>query len=195
MNPNIKSFEVVENDKNEKFELGIYLIGSLRNQEIPKLARRLREALGVEVFDDWFSPGPKADDYWRDFEHARGSSYKQALNSYAGTHVFEFDKYHINRLPIVVMAMPAGKSGHLELGYKLGKGDRGYIFFHEEPERWDVMYQFATDIFFNEKELIETLEKDIAALKKKHPNWVTDNRKPERQESGEKPVDENTGKI
>ena len=169
-------------NKNEKFEIGIYLIGSLRNQEIPKLARRLREELGVEVFDDWFSPGPKADDYWRDFEHARGSSYKQALKSYAGTHVFEFDKYHIDRLPIVVMAMPAGKSGHLELGYSLGKGKRGYIFFEEEPERWDVMYQFATDIFFNEKELVAELKKAIAELKKEHTNWVINPRTPERKE-------------
>ena len=35
----------------KKFELGIYLIGSLRNSEIPKLARKLREVLNVEVFD------------------------------------------------------------------------------------------------------------------------------------------------
>ena len=168
-------------NKNGKFQIGIYIIGSLRNEEVPKLARRLREALGVEVFDDWFSPGPKADDYWRDFEHVRGSSYKQALNSYAGTHVFEFDKFHIDRLPIVVMCMPAGKSGHLELGYKLGRGDKGYIFFDEEPERWDVMYQFATDLFFSENELVYRLKNDINELKKLHPDWVTDDRKPERK--------------
>ena len=177
----MKLKEAMEN-KNGKFEIGIYLIGSLRNAEIPKLARRLREALNVEVFDDWFSPGPKADDFWRDFEHVRGSSYKQALSSYAATHVYEFDKFHIDRLPIVVMVMPAGKSGHLELGYKLGKGDLGYIFFDEEPERWDVMYQFATDLFFNEKELVTELKKAIAGLKEKHPNWTTNDRKPERVE-------------
>lgn len=72
-------------NKNEKFEIGIYLIGSLRNQEVPKLARRLREKLEVEVFDDWFSPGPRADDHWRDYEHVRDSSYKQALSSFAAT--------------------------------------------------------------------------------------------------------------
>lgn len=181
--------------KTPKFELGIYLIGSLRNKEIPKLARRLREEIGVEVFDDWFSPGPTADDCWRDYEHVRGSSYKQALGSHAATHVYKFDKFHIDRLPIVVMCMPAGKSGHLELGYSLGKGKRGYIFFDEEPERWDVMYQFATDIFFNEQELVAELKTAIAELKKEHPNWVTDHRKPERQEAGEKAVDEKTGKY
>ena len=175
-------------NKNEKFQIAIYLIGSLRNQEVPKLARRLREELGVEVFDDWFSPGPTADDCWRDYEHLRGSSYKQALKSYAATHVYEFDKFHIDRLPIVVMVMPAGKSGHLELGYKLGQGGLGYIFFHEEPERWDVMYQFATDIHFSEQELVVALKEAVNKLKKEHPNWVTDNRKPERLEDGEKPV-------
>ena len=178
-------------NKNGKFEIGVYLIGSLRNQEIPKLARRLREVLNVEVFDDWFSPGPKADDFWRDYEHVRGSSYKQALNNYAGKHVFEFDKFHIDRLPIVVMAMPAGKSGHLELGYKLGKGGLGYIFFDEEPERWDVMYQFATNIFFNEDELVAELKKAIARLKAEHTNWTTHYHKPERTE---KPV-EMTGRL
>ena len=65
-------------------------------------------------------------------------------------------------------------------------GDKGYIFFDEEPERWDVMYQFATDIFFNEQELVATLKKDIEELKKLHPNWVTDNRKPERKEEEKK---------
>ena len=169
--------------ENKKFEIGIYLIGSLRNQEIPKLARRLREKLEVEVFDDWFSPGPKADDFWRDYEHVRGSSYKQALSSFAATHVYEFDKYHIDRLPIVVMCMPAGKSGHLELGYKLGKGDLGYIFFDAVPVRWDVMYQFATDIFFNEDELVAELKKAVAKLKKENPNWTTNHRKPERKDS------------
>ena len=138
---------------------GIYLIGSLKNENVPILAKKLREALGVEVFDDWFSPGPKADDFWRDYEHTRGSSYKEALNNYAGKHVFEFDKHHIDRLPVGVMYMPAGKSGHLELGYMLGTGKKGYILFDKEPERWDVMYQFATDVFFSEDELIAELKK------------------------------------
>ena len=167
-------------EKNGKFEIGVYIIGSLRNENVPVIARELREELGVEVFDDWFSPGPKADDFWRDFEHKRGSSYKEALSNYAATHVFEFDKFHVDRLPIVVMYMPAGKSGHLELGYSLGKGKKGYILFDKEPERWDVMYQFATDIFFEKEELVAELKKAIAELKKEHQNWVTDYKKPEK---------------
>lgn len=140
---------------------GIYLIGSLRNPNVPVLAKELRDILQVEVFDDWFSPGPQADDYWRDYEKLRGSTYKQALSNWAGKHIFDFDSYHINRLSTGVMYMPAGKSGHLELGYMLGQGKKGYILFDQEPERWDVMYQFATGIFFDKSELITELKKEF----------------------------------
>ena len=55
------------------------------------------------------------------------------------------------------MLMPAGKSGHLELGYIIGRGKPGYILFDGEPERYDVMVQFATGIFFNKQELFDKL--------------------------------------
>jgi len=135
----------------------IYIIGSLRNDQIPHMAKEIRE-LGFEVFDDWFSPGPEADDYWRNYEKVRGSSYKQALNNWAGKHVYEFDKFHIDRSDIGILYMPAGKSGHLELGYMIGSGKRCFILFDEEPERWDVMYQFAEDVFFNKEELFQKLK-------------------------------------
>lgn len=137
----------------------VYLIGSLRNSKIPRLASRLEQQLGIEVFDSWFSPGPEADSYWRKYEKLRGRSYKQALNSYAAKHVFEFDKFNIDRCDAGLLIMPAGRSGHLELGYMLGQGKPGYILFDKEPSRWDVMVQFATAVFFNEKELYHTLSK------------------------------------
>jgi nucleoside 2-deoxyribosyltransferase len=138
----------------------IYMIGSLRNENVPTMAREIRELLEnkVEVFDDWFSPGPEADDFWRKYEKKRGSTYKQALNNWAGKHVFEFDKHHIDRADVGILYMPAGKSGHLELGYMIGKGKRCFILFDKEPERWDVMYQFAEDVFFDKKELFEKLK-------------------------------------
>ncbi len=141
--------------KNQKI---IYLIGSLRNENVPLLANKLRE-LGFEVFDDWFSPGPEADDFWRKYEKIRGSSYKQALKNWAGKHIYEFDKFHIDRAHIGILYMPAGKSGHLELGYMIGKGKKCFVLFDEEPERWDVMYQFADDVCFNFDELKEELLK------------------------------------
>ena len=134
----------------------IYLIGSLKNPEIPKIANRLREALKVEVFDDWFAAGPEADDKWRDYEIGRERSFMEALSGLAARHVFEFDKRHLEHASSVVLALPAGKSGHLELGWALGRGVPGFVLL-DSPERWDVMYQFATGVFTNLEELIDHL--------------------------------------
>lgn len=151
----------VENSHGEMPKSGkkvIYLIGSLKNRKVIDIAKSLRK-IGFEVFDDWIAPGPEADDFWREYEKRRGSSYKEALSHWAGKHVFEFDKGHIDRSDIGILVMPAGKSGHLELGYMIGQGKKCFVLFDEEPERWDVMYQFAEDIFFDLKDLMKELEK------------------------------------
>jgi hypothetical protein len=136
----------------------IYLIGSLRNTEIVNIANKLRNA-GHEVFDDWWSASENADDCWRDHEKAKGHDYKTALQGYAAKHVYNFDKFHLDRNDIAVLALPAGKSAHLELGYVIGCGKPGYILL-DNPERWDVMYQFASGVFYNVEELIEELKKN-----------------------------------
>lgn len=138
----------------------IYIIGALRNPKVVEFANEL-EKLGLEAFADWISPGPDADDYLRDYSRARGRNYKQTLQSYAAKHIFEFDLHHINRCDAAIMLMPCGKSGHLELGYVIGRGKPGYILFDAEPERVDVMYQFATGIFFDKKELLDKLRPDV----------------------------------
>ena len=134
----------------------IYLIGSLRNPEIPHIGNRLREA-GFEVFDDWFAAGKIADDEWQAYETIRGRSYKEALCGYAARHVFDFDFAHLARSSIGLLVLPAGKSGHLELGYMMGQGKPGYMLFDKVPERWDVMCRFANEVFFNLGDCIDTL--------------------------------------
>ena len=138
----------------------VYVIGALGNPEVIPFTIELEEQ-GFNPFSEWHTPGPEADTYLLKYAKARGWSYKRALESYAARHVFEFDKEHIDRCPIVVMLAPTGKSGHLELGYALGQGKRGYIYFPTEPERFDVMYQFATGIFFDKAELFDELRKQI----------------------------------
>lgn len=137
----------------------IYLIGSLRNAEIPVLASLLRD-LGHNVFDDWYSAGPEADDYWRDYEQARGHNLPEALNGYAARHVFEFDKHHLDRCDTAILALPAGRSGHLELGYSAGLGHDCAILMESDPERYDLMYRFANlGVFFKIEDLINELGK------------------------------------
>lgn len=120
----------------------IYLIGSLRNPQVPVVAELLRKA-GFDVFDDWYAAGPEADDYWQKYENARGHTYGEALAGYAAQHVFAFDKYHLDRCEMALLMLPAGKSGHLELGYAAGKGKHTFILLDKVPDRYDVMYQFA----------------------------------------------------
>lgn len=134
----------------------IYLIGSLRNPNVPLVAAYLREA-GHEVFDEWYAAGPHADDHWRDYEKQRGWTFEQAIrSSKAARNVFQFDKRHLEAAEACVLVLPAGKSGHLELGWMLGRGKPGYVLL-DDPDRWDVMYQFATGVFTSVETLLEVL--------------------------------------
>jgi nucleoside 2-deoxyribosyltransferase len=140
----------------------IYVIGSLRNPEVPKVSQALRER-GYEVFDDWHAGGEKADDEWMKYEQARGRTYHEALAGYAARHTFEYDKFHLDRADVALMVAPAGKSGHLELGYLLGQGKPGFIYMPQEPERWDVMVLFATGVLKTLDELYECIERESFA--------------------------------
>jgi len=136
----------------------LYIIGSLRNERVPEIARTLRDA-GYDTFDDWHAGGPEADDEWQRYEGTRGRTYKEALAGFHARHVFEFDKYHLDRADAAVLVLPAGKSAHLELGYMIGRGKAGYVLFDKEPDRYDVMYLFATQICFSIEELTQELDR------------------------------------
>lgn len=141
----------------------VYLIGSLRNPNIVALGERLRDAMpDVQVFDDWLCAGPHADDAWRDHEKALGHSYLEAIERPAAKHVFAFDKFHLLDSTAVVLVAPAGKSAHLELGWALGQGKPGFILM-DNPERWDVMYQFATGVTDKEDQLVTMLKQVLYA--------------------------------
>lgn len=134
----------------------LYLIGSLRNPEVPKVAAQIREH-GYEVWDQWYSAGPEADDYLRDHFLAQGLNHQQILKTDAAKNIFEFDRKHLQQADQVVLLMPAGKSGFLELGWAMGQGKPGYILFDKDPERVDVMFQFATAVVYSVEELVEKL--------------------------------------
>lgn len=137
----------------------IYLIGSLRNSEIPQIAIQLREA-GFDVFDDWWSASPDADDWWQAHETLKGSSYREALYGPHATCVFEFDRKYLYQADIGVLVMPAGKSGHIEYGHLTGRGIPCYVLFDQEPQRFDVMYRFGADVAFSIDELKDILQRN-----------------------------------
>lgn len=135
----------------------IYLIGSMRNARVPEIANFLR-GRGFDIFDDWFSPGPEADDCWQAYEKERGRDFATALAGAHANEVFNFDKRHLDAAEAVVLVTPAGKSAHLELGYVIGCGKPGFIYMEEEPQRFDIMYKFATAIVTDINTLTDTLE-------------------------------------
>ena len=136
----------------------IYLISSLRNSRIPEIGQTIR-SWGFEVFDDWWAAGPEADDYWKTYEQQRGHSYSQALCGFAARHVFEYDRYHLQRADMGILVLPCGKSGWLEAGWLLGRGKPVYAVLpsSEDEVRWDVMLCFMTGIVSTLGELKERL--------------------------------------
>jgi hypothetical protein len=134
----------------------LYLIGSLRNPQVPIVAQQLRHA-GHTVFDDWFAAGPEADDRWRDYERGRGRTFIQALDGFACRNVYAFDRKHLDEAEAAVLLLPAGKSGHLELGYAIGQGKLSFIVLDDDPDRYDTMYRYATKVVANVDDLVEEL--------------------------------------
>lgn len=137
----------------------VYVIGSLHNEVVPKVAAELRRCLpGIEVFDDWYAAGPEADDYWQRYEKSREHDYVTALRGYAANNTYQYDKRHLDEADAAVLVLPGGKSAHLELGYMVGRGKAAYILLEQDAEpRWDVMYLFATQVCRNMRELWRAL--------------------------------------
>ena len=137
----------------------VYVIGSLANPEIIPFANRLRKA-GLDAFDEWLCGGPEMDLNWQKYEKARGRTFIEALQGHHAKHVFEFDRFHLDRCDVAVMVMPCGKSGWSEMAYTIGRGKPAYVLATDGIERFDVMIQFCTKIFTNEADLVAVLKEE-----------------------------------
>lgn len=131
----------------------VYIIGSLRNPRVPEVAVALR-AIGWDAFDDWYSPGPDTDIHWQAYEKARGRTFKEALAGYHARHAFALDERHIERCDVGLLVLPAGKSAHIEFGVFRGMKKPRYILMDGEPEKYDLMYRFTTDVFMSVDEML-----------------------------------------
>jgi nucleoside 2-deoxyribosyltransferase len=129
----------------------------MRNPKVPHIATDLR-CEGLEVFDDWYSPGKEADDEWQVYEKLRGRTFKEALDGAHAWNTFNFDLRHLRTASSVVMVTPAGKSAHIELGYMIGSGKPAFIYMEGEPERFDIMYRFANAVCTDFAELVKELK-------------------------------------
>jgi len=143
----------------DREKLSIYLIGALKNElRIPEIGNSLRTE-GYDVMDEWITPGEHADENWQRYEKIRGRNYKEALKGRAATNIFMFDRSYIDVFDVAILIMPCGKSGFLELGYAKGRSKKTFIFLDgKDPERYDIMPNFADKICLTLEELIQELK-------------------------------------
>lgn len=137
----------------------VYVAGSLRQPDRIIAVTKDLIAAGFAVFSEWVGAGPEADDHWKAYNVALGRTYREALEAPAAINTFLFDKHFIDACDVFVLVMPAGKSGHLELGYAIGCGKPGF-FLMDEPgpdDRWDVMAKFANDVCYTTDELARAI--------------------------------------
>lgn len=180
-------------------KLKIYLIGSLRNENVEKYGQKLLD-LKFGVFNHWYAVGPEADDYWKKFHVNRGDSQIESILSIEAVNTFDLDHNVLfNYVDCAVMILPCGKSGHLESGFIAGIRDVGkeylkeilnsnlsdeikqkfkffankkiFILLDNNVDRYDVMYNFSTEYDYKSKQvLFSGLCKDFDELVSKLKN-------------------------
>lgn len=130
-----------------------YIAGSLRNPRIPQIAKLLRDH-GYGEYSEWFSGGERADDAWTSHEKLRGRKFVEAIRGYHALQVMEMDLRHLERCDGLVLVMPAGKSGHLELGWMIGQRKPGIVLLDGEPERFDCMYALPNLVVVDSEQMM-----------------------------------------
>jgi hypothetical protein len=145
-------------------EVKIYVAASWRTELQPSVVRGLR-ALGHEVYDfrengfAWAEIDPE----WRTWtpEEARG-----CLLHPRAVEGFNRDKGALDWCDVCVLVLPSGRSAHLELGYAIGQGKPGIVFWPSNlhPYDPDLMYGFAQYIVVSSRELFAAL-KELAEAK------------------------------
>lgn len=137
----------------------IYAASSWRNKYQPETVGFL-QSLGHEVYDFRNPPG-KAGFQWKDIEEGWENwsleRYRELLlTTPDAAFGFIADYRAMQWADTCVLALPCGRSAHLEAGYFNGANKRLIIYMPklEEPE---LMYLMANKIVLNRAELLATL--------------------------------------
>lgn len=145
----------------------IYLASSWRNPHYFAALDALRSA-GHEVYD-FRNPAPGQKGFaWRDCggqaaEDGPGNgaqtipSYLEAIHSERAEQGFMLDKMALEWCDTCVLALPCGRSAHLELGYAAGQGKDTYVLLHEDKFEPELMYLLNTAICTDVQQIIDRL--------------------------------------
>jgi hypothetical protein len=145
----------------------IYLASSWRNPTQPAVLAALRDA-GHEVYD-FRNPALGQKGFaWSDCGGiaaqdgpSKGAktipSYLEAIRSARAAAGFTLDKAALDWCDTCVLALPCGRSAHLELGYATGQGKDTYVLLHEHQFEPELMYLLNTGICASLQELVLVL--------------------------------------
>ena len=101
----------------------------------------------------WRDCGPQAA-----LDHAKTiPSYLDAVRSERAAEGFGFDKAALEWCDTCVLALPCGRSAHLELGYACGQGKDTYVLLHEDKFEPELMYLLNTDICTDVQQIIDLM--------------------------------------
>jgi hypothetical protein len=139
----------------------IYLASSWRNPEQPDLVVRLVQA-GHEVYD-FRNPAPgnkgfassAIDREWLGWEP---SKFVELVTRHPVARAgFELDKAALDWCDTCVLALPCGRSAHLEAGYAAGQGKRVIVLLREAKFEPELMYLLAAGMVTRVDDLIAVL--------------------------------------
>lgn len=116
---------------------------------------------GHQVYVDWHAPGPYTDDHWKEHCQALGLTYEEALRQPHAQTVFESDKAWLEWANVVVLVSPSGKSSWAEMGWASAMGKVVFALIEPDPERWDIMLQFADDWTSDPATLVKMVSGDV----------------------------------
>ena len=142
----------------------IYLASSWRNPDQPALVKLFR-ALGHEVYD-FRNPRPGDNGFaWSDIDSDwlawEPRPFRAALNHEIAVSGFESDFDAMKWADTFVLALPCGRSAHLEAGWAIGAGKPTAILLHEDKFEPELMYRMADLIAVTESEVTDWL-RDLA---------------------------------
>lgn len=136
----------------------IYLASSWRNPHQPAVLAALRAA-GHEVYD-FRNPAPGNTGFaWsevsRDWLGWTPQEFAVQLRTNpVAAQGFSFDKAALEWCDTCILALPCGRSAHLELGYAAGQGKDTYVLLHEDKFEPELMYLLNTGVSSSIDEII-----------------------------------------
>lgn len=139
----------------------IYLASSWRNEAQQSLVQELRKA-GHEVYD-FKNPAPNNNGFsWTqidpDYKAWTPEQFRAALDHPVSQLGFAHDYGAMQWADTFVLALPCGKSAHLELGWALGRGIPSYVLMAEKDEP-ELMYLLGANIVTSHEELFSVLSR------------------------------------